>query len=405
MNPDNYSYIDESPSEAGCNGKLKGKTISIQPNMSVRAWITEAGSKALEGFSALEDATVIERLREAGASIRGSLHMSELGLGLSGDTTPQIISDGDVDIAFMTDTMGEARVAASIAGAFGFKPSYGLVSRYGLIGLIPSMECYGIMAKKTDDIGHVMDVIAGCDNHDFSMPEYQVPDFSHSGKPGESSVVIGTIDQCMDTLAPDVAGAFNETLTKIQKRGITIRKCCLADFDLFRTVHNIIGSVEASSSAGKYDGVRYGHRARSTANWNEMYLKSRAESFGLFIKTYLFQGAYFQFENYSVFVDACRIRARLVKQMEALFDKADFLVLPTRPSGLNVENTATIDEVYDVFSLSLPANVTGLPAINIPGSLLQGEIDLGLQMIGPRLSDAHLLSVAATLSHMTLGGK
>ncbi|NQU04144.1 MAG: hypothetical protein HQ589_08355, partial [Syntrophaceae bacterium] len=311
----------------------------------------------------------------------------------------------DVDIALMTDTMGEARLAASIAGAFGFKPSYGLVSRYGLIGLVPSMECYGIMAKKPEDIGSVMGVIAGCDNHDLSMPEYQVPDFSQIGKPREPKVVIGTVRECMDTLEPDEIEAFNETLSQIRKMGLKIRECNLTDFDLFRTVHNIIGSVEASSSGGKYDGVRYGHRARSTENWNEMYLKSRAESFGLLIKTYLFQGAYFQFENYSAFEDACRIRARLVKKTEALFNKVDFLILPTRRGGLNVSDTSTIDEIYDAFCLALPANVTGLPAIHIPGSVFQEENDLGLQLIGPRLGDSHLLSVAATLSHLIEGGK
>ena len=405
MNPDNYCYIDHSPPETGENGTLKEKLLSIQPNISVRGWPTEAGSVALEGFRALEDATVIERLREAGAKITGSTRMSELGFGLAGDTAPLAISGGDVDIALMTDTMGEARLAASIAGAFGFKPSYGLVSRYGLIGLVPSMECYGIMAKKPEDIGSVMGVIAGCDNYDLSMPEYQVPDFSQIGKPREPKVVIGTVRECMDTLEPDEIEAFNETLSQIRKMGLKIRECNLTDFDLFRTVHNIIGSVEASSSGGKYDGVRYGHRARSTENWNEMYLKSRAESFGLLIKTYLFQGAYFQFENYSAFEDACRIRARLVKQMEELFNEVDFLVLPTRRGGLNVSDTSTIDEVYDAFCLSLPANVTGLPAIHIPGSVFQEENDLGLQLIGPRLGDAHLLSVAATLSHLIEGGK
>ncbi len=404
MDPDNYSYIDNSPPETRGNGILKGKTGSIQPNMSVRGWPTEAGSKALEGFSALEDATVIERLRKAGVEITGSTCMSELGFGLTGDTAARVISDGDVDFALMTDTMGEARVAASSAGAFGFKPSYGLVSRYGLIGLVPSMECCGIMAKKTEDIRRVMEAIAGCDNHDLSMPEYEVPDFTHSGEPKDSRIVLGTIDQCMDPLDPGEIGAFNETLSKIQKSGITIRTCSLADFDLFRTVHNIIGSVEASSSAGKYDGVRYGHRAKSTENWNEMYLKSRGESFGLPIKAYLFQGTYFQFENYSAFEDACRIRARLVKHMEALFNEVDFLILPTRRHGLNVVNRTTIDEVYDVFSLALPANVTGLPAIHIPGSVLQDETDLGMQLIGPRLSDAHLLSLAGTLSHLCQGG-
>jgi len=405
MNPDHYSYIDDSPPEAGGDGTLRRTSCSIQPNMSVRGWPTEAGSKALEGFCALEDATVIERLRTAGATIRGSTRMSELGFGLAGDTSARVISGGDVDIALMTDTMGEARVAASEAGAFGFKPSYGLVSRSGLIGLVPSMECHGMVARNPEDIGTVMAVISGCDDHDLSMPEYRVPDFSHSDGSEQSPVVLGAIDQCADTLEPDAMAAFNGTLSKLQEAGMTVRTCSLPDFTLFGTVHNIIGSVEASSSAGKYDGVRYGHRARSAKNWNEMYLKTRAESFGVLLKTYLFQGAYFQFQDYGAFEDACRIRARLVRHTEALFSEADFLVLPTKPPHLTGVDTSTTDEVYDLFSLSLAANVTGLPAIHIPGSVLQDGAGMGLQLIGPRLGDARLLSAAATISHMTGGGK
>jgi len=411
MNPDHYSYRDDSPHKTVSDGTLRGMSCSIQPNMSVRGWPTEAGSKALEGFCALEDATVIERLRAAGATILGSTRMSELGFGLTGDTVACIISGGDVDIALMTDTMGEARVAASEAGAFGFKPTYGLVSRFGLIGLVPSMECHGMVARNAADIGKVMAVISGCDDHDLSMPQYQVPDFSHSDESEQSPVVLGTIDHCADTLEPDTMAVFNGTLSRIQEAGMTVRTCSLPDFALLRTVHNIIGSVEASSSAGKYDGVRYGHRARSAKNWNEMYLKTRAESFSPLLKTYLFQGAYFQFQDYGAFEDACRIRARLVEQTDALFSEVDFLVLPTKPphlTGVDTSTkvgTSTTDGIYDVFSLSLAANVTGLPAIHIPGSVLQDGAGMGLQLIGPRLGDARLLSAAAAISHITGGGK
>lgn len=171
----------------------------------------------------------------------------------------------------------------------------------------------------------------------------------------------------------------------------------MAEFDLFRTVHQVVGAVEASSSAGKYDGVRYGHRAASAKNWNEMYLKSRAESFGLTVKAYLFQGAYFQFENYDAFEDACRIRARLVKAMENLLARVDAVAFPTQRKGHPADKAETVSRIYEAFLLTLAANVTGLPALQIPGVAGDGAFDPGLQLVGKRLSDARLLSAGARL--------
>lgn len=128
MHSDIFTHIDSSPPPLTAPGPLAGKSVAIQPNMSVRGWPTEAGSVALERFIALEDATVVKRLRAAGAKTMGSTHMSELGFGLAGDTAAQVLAEGHVDIALITDTMGEARVAASTIGVFGFKPSYGIVS-------------------------------------------------------------------------------------------------------------------------------------------------------------------------------------------------------------------------------------------------------------------------------------
>jgi len=393
MNKKIFSYIDSKPSIVHENGILSGKSISIQPNMSVRGWPTEAGSKALERFVALEDATVIENLRTAGATIKGSTHMSELSFGLIGDTGAQAVATGEVDIALMTDSMGEARIAASSKNLFGFKPSFGIISRYGLIGLIPSMECYGIVANTPMDIANVMGAIAGIDDRDYSMPDSILPDFGRF-EDCKKWGTCGVIAECADVLEPSQSKAFTAALSRLGETGMAIREVSLKDFDLFRAAHNVIGSVEASSSCGKYDSVRYGHRAQSARNWNEMYLKSRAESFGLLVKTYLFQGAYYQFENYETFENACRIRAQLMEDMEALYETIDVLIVPTQKRNDSQNETNTIDGVYDAFDLTLPANMTGQPAIHVPGSLFGRETDPGLQFVAPRLGDMRLLSIA-----------
>ncbi|MBN2517017.1 MAG: hypothetical protein JXC33_13415 [Deltaproteobacteria bacterium] len=402
MNKEIFSYIDSKPSMVNKTGSLHGKSISIQPNMSVRGWPTEAGSRALERFAALEDATVVENLRTAGVTIKGSTHMSELGFGLIGDTAAQAVATGEVDVALVTDSMGEARIAASSKNLFGFKPSFGIISRYGLIGLIPSMECYGIVANTPLEITIVLEAIAGTDDRDYSMPEEVIPDFGRL----EDIKTLGTcgvVAECVDMLEPSQSKAFSAALSRLDENGMAIQEVSLKDFDLFRVAHNVIGSVEASSSCGKYDSVRYGHRAQSARNWNEMYIKSRAESFGLLVKTYLFQGAYYQFEDYGTFENACRIRAQLVREMEALYETIDVLILPTRRKNDTIYDTHSIDDVYDVFDLTLPANMTGQPAIHIPGSFFGRETDPGLQFMAPRLGDMRLLSVADHLMKVREG--
>ena len=397
MVPEIYTYRNPSPNSRTKDGTLSGKRVVIQPSMSVRGWLTNAGSLALDGFVALEDATVITRLKNAGAELVGSSRMSELGFGLSGDTATRVLSGGDADIALITDTMGEARVAAAESGVFGFKPSFGMISRFGLVGLVPSMECYGILGKRLEDIMDTLFVIAGKDKDDPSMPDEEFTAFTAVDQSLKLPCTAGVVKECLEILNDREREAFRTGLARLEEAGVTIREVDLPDFDLFRVVHNVIASVEASSSAGKYDGVRYGHRSSTGKNWNDMYLNSRGESFGLLIKSFLFQGAYFQFENYPAFENACRTRHRLVRAMADLLGHVDLLVYPTRRLGYDAERATTLNHIYDVFSLTLSANVTGQPSLHVPSLALHPGADIGVQLMGLRLEDARLLSVGMKL--------
>lgn len=403
-----FVHKDSSASPNSDPGLLSKISLAVQPNMSVLGWPTEAGSRALAGFTAIYDATAIERLKAAGAAIEGSVCMSEFGFGLAGDGGQKALSRGDVDAVLMTDTMGEARMAACLAGAIGFKPSYGMVSRFGLIGLVPSMECYGILAKNLSDIAKVISVAAGSDPRDLSMPEFgidlELPDFNRVFEKHEAIGTVGVITDCIDGLDKDESRGFDGMISGLENAGLHIEETRLKDFDLAPMVHNVIGAVEASSSAGKYDGVRYGHRSATAKNWNEMYLNSRAESFGLLVKTYLFQGAYFQYENYDAIVDAARIRTRLIAQTDKALERFDLLMLPTRRAAYDPLNAATVNALYDVFAWTLVANVTGHPAITLPDMLNCPDMDLGMQLIGPRFKDSQLLSMAARITDLAQGG-
>jgi aspartyl-tRNA(Asn)/glutamyl-tRNA(Gln) amidotransferase subunit A len=397
MSSDIFIHRNISPPVTMADAPLCGKRVVIQPNMSAREWLTDAGSPALKGFIALEDATVIARLQNAGAHLVGSTRMSELGFGLNGDCSTRALVDGDADVALITDTMGESRMAAAMSGFCGFKPSYGIVSRFGLIGLVPSMECFGIMSKTPLEIASVLNVVAGHDDRDFSMSEEELPHVPVTEAEINPRGSIGVIGESLQLLKEEEVGVFRERLQRLADRGMEIRDISLPDFDLLPAIHNVIGSVEASSSGGKYDGVRYGHRSSGAKNWNEMYLKSRGESFGHLIKTYLLQGAYFQFENFTAFENACRIRSRLFQQTQRLFEQVDFLVLPTRRHDFPVDKASTINSVYETFFLSILPNITGLPAIHLSDSVTGQPIDPGLQIVGKRLDDLRLLYTAAHL--------
>jgi aspartyl-tRNA(Asn)/glutamyl-tRNA(Gln) amidotransferase subunit A len=383
------------------SGDLQGMRVAIQPNISVAGWPADAVSKALHNFKALEDATIVQRLRQAGAFIPGSTRMSEFGLSLENSQAGEAIRQQAAEAELVMDFMGESRLAAARAAVCGFKPSFGLVPRTGLIGLIPSMECCGILSGSLEVIRRILKAAAGKDGLDFSMPDEVIPDFTRK-EINPLNVTIGIIKEAQKGLSDRQEKDFQMALEELSKAGFVLKDVSFPDFSLFTLVHKIVGSVEASSSAGRYDSVRFGQRAPGAKNWNEMYLMSRGAAFGRLLKSFLFQGAFFQFEHYKAFEDACRIRARLLKEMQTITSQVDFLVLPAAgytPS----ESTTPLTEVYARFSSTAFANVTGQPALYLPPA--SGAAEVGYQLVGPRLSDAGLLALGEFLLNLRQGGK
>ena len=403
--PEVFTYRNDSPSRITPEGTLAGLRVAVQPNLAVRGWPCDAGSRALSGYTALQDATVIARLVRAGAVLSGSSRMAELGFGLTGDTSARTVVDGHADVALITDTMGEVRLAAAGAGLFGLKPTYGLVSRHGLAGLVPSMESIGLAGADPGRIAETLAVMAGADPDDPSMPDDCTAGFSAVPPSGTGSLTAGVIEENLTRLDPEERLVFDVGVARLEAAGVAIQTVNLADYGLFQDVHHLIAAVEASSSAGKFDGVRYGHRSAVGKNWNDMYLNTRAESFGSLIKPFLFQGAYFQFERYAAFENACRLRGRLVRAVDDLLGQVDLIVLPTRRPASDPKRAATIQATYAAFALTLPASVTGHPALQVPNPGLAAAQDTGLQLIGRRLDDGRLLAIGQHLSSAAREGR
>lgn len=391
MNAELFTNKPESPLQACPSGPLSGRQILIHPDLSVQGWLTDAGCQGLTGFHAVTDATATVRLKAAGAVLCGSTRMAELGLGVNGDTMAQALCAGHGSLGLVTDLLGEARMSACLGGWYGFKPSYGLVSRFGLVGLVPSMECTGFIAADPADIKTAFETVAGPDENDFSMSPEPAPDINTEISDA-GPMPIGVPRQIRELLSSDAQKAFSAALDQTAKVGFAIQEIEMPELDLFSAAHQVIASVEASSACGKYDGVRYGFRAEAARNWNEMYLKSRSRAFGPRIKAFLFQGAYFQFENYTAFEKACGLRQKLVRQLDDLFASVPLIALPARLAHADPSRAETIDETYAAFGLTLPANLAGLPALCMPGMATDGETELGLQLVGPRMNDAWVLA-------------
>lgn len=395
-----YKNLSAKPS---ATGPLKGKSFLLPPNISVRNWPAQAGSKALEKFVALDDATTVDRLQKAGGHLVGYTRMNELGFGLAADQMAKALTSSLAEAALMIDMMGEARVTACRARLCAFKPTSGIVSRFGLIGLAPSLESVSVLAQNFEEIALIMSVIAGKDERDFSMDEGEIPNFQMS-KEVTAVKTAGVIKECLELLDEGEKALFAQGLAKLKMAGFSIEEFSLPNFHLSGPVHQCVGSVEASSSCGKFDGVRYGHRCFQAKNWNEMYLKSRGESFDILLKAYLFQGAYFQFQNYDVFEKAGRIRARLIKDINILLDKCATLALPTlRRRFAEKPAAGSIAEIYEEFCLTLPANLLGMPVVSMPAIASDEKTDLGIQLLGKRLDDIRLLAAARQLSSLPKG--
>lgn len=403
MESEIFTYIDTS-SPPGMDGPMTGTCVAVEPNISVSKWPTDAQSRALENYVALEDATPVQFLRKAGAILKGRTVMGELGLGLDNDTCGDAIAGGFADVVLKTDTTGEARMAAAVSGCFGFKPSYGIISRIGLIGLVPSMESCGILSNSLQLISKTAHIMAGNDERDSSMEKSGIDrvmdEFRHREKFRDCPLTVGVIREWDTAMGVLENKEFEQTLKKLGGAGAEIIEVDIKDLSLARTVHNVIGTVEASSSAGKFDSVRYGHRtAEPVKNWNDMYIKSRGESFGPLVKAYIFQGGYFQYKNYDAFLDACRIRARLIESVEKAFETVDLIALPVSVnSAATSKKPRTVADFYNAFSLTLFANLTGNPSVSIPGPVNDDGGRSALLLTGKRFGDAQLLALVARVS-------
>jgi len=401
----------------GNRSKLTGIPIAVKDNILITGKKVSAGSKILENYTASYDAFVIKKLKEAGAVLIGRTNMDEFAMGSSTETSafgstknpidttrvPGGSSGGSASAVFSgmclgalgSDTGGSIRQPASFCGIVGMKPSYGVVSRNGLIALTSSLDQIGPMAKTSLDAKIIFDCIVGKDEMDSTSVE-----LSPAGKISTSRAIIGVPREWFkEGVDKEVLENFENNLEKLKKSGYEIKDISLPFSKYALAVYYIITPAEVSTNLSRFDGVRYGLR-KEGENVFDTYKKSRSAGFGIETRRRIILGTYVLSHGYydAYYNKAWKVRHAIEKEFENIFKEVDFVMTPTTPStAFKFGEKSDPLQMYlsDIFTV--PANIAGIPSISIPSGFSKEGLPIGIQFTGQLFSDESLFAIEKNL--------
>lgn len=409
-------------------GIMGGVPIAIKDNICTNGIKTTCSSKMLENFVPFYDATVIEKLENAGAIIIGKTNMDEFAMGSSTENSaikktknpwdlervPGGSSGGSAaavacDIApcaLGTDTGGSIRQPASFCNVVGLKPTYGLVSRYGIVAYASSLDQVGPLTKSVEDAAILLNVIAGKDEKDTTSADIPKKDYLKSIKDDIKGKKIGVPTEFIsDGINEDVKKAYEENLNTLKELGAEIIEIKLDYAKYSLPTYYIIATAEASSNLGRYDGIRYGHRAKDFSSLDELYVKSRTEGFGDEVKRRIMLGTYVLSSGFydAYYKRGQKVRTLIIDDFKKAFEKCDVIAIPTTPntSFKFGEKTSNPLEMYLEDIYTVPVNIAGLPGISVPGGFDKNGMPIGMQFISKAFDEENLLQVAYTFEKNT----
>ncbi|MEY3992263.1 MAG: Glutamyl-tRNA(Gln) amidotransferase subunit [Pseudomonadota bacterium] len=414
---------------AGQAGALEGVPLGHKDIFVTKDFPTTAGSKMLEGYRSPFDATLVQRLADAGMVTVGKLNCDEFAMGSANENSaygpvknpwdvtrvPGGSSGGSaaaiaariVPAATGTDTGGSIRQPASFCGITGIKPTYGRASRYGMIAYASSLDQGGPMARTAQDCALLLSAMCGPDaDRDSTSLDVPAEDFTTSLSADLSGLRIGIPKEFFgEGLHADVRAAVDGALGELTKLGATLVPISLPRTELAIPVYYIIAPAEASSNLSRFDGVKFGHRAKDYTDLESMYKKSRAEGFGSEVKRRIMTGTYVLSHGYydAYYLQAQKIRRMIANDFQQAFQQCDVIAGPVAPSvawklGENA-NDPVADYLADIFTL--PASLAGLPGMSVPAGFGAHNMPVGLQLIGNHFKEAQLLNVAHRLQQAT----
>ena len=408
--------LDAEPGER----LFEGVAIAVKDNICTKGMRTSCGSNILNNYKAQYDATAISRLNEAGAIIIGKTNMDEFAMGSSNESSAfgvaknpwdvtrvpggssggsaVAVASGVVRAALGSETGGSVRQPASLCGIVGFKPTYGRISRYGLVAFSSSLDNIGIFGQTTKDVADVLSVVAGRDEHDSTSADVAVPNYSDSLNESLEGKVIG-IPRALfgDGLDDDVRDSVLASIANFESLGATTVDVELRHAKYGIAVYYIIATAEASSNLARFDGVRYGYRTEEAANLREMYFKTREKGFGAEVKRRIMLGTYVLSSGYydAYYSKAQKVRNLVKQDYVNAFTKCDAILTPTTPTVAFKIGEKSDDPIAmylsDIYTVS--ANLAGVPAISVPCGLSSEGLPIGAQLVGNFWSESTLFNL------------
>jgi len=406
---------------AGNAGPLTGIPIAHKDIFCTDGWLTTCGSNMLSNFVAPYDATVIERFKAAGMPSLGKTNMDEFAMGSSNETSYFGAVKNPWNLAYVpggssggaaacvaarmapaatgTDTGGSIRQPAALTGITGLKPTYGLVSRYGMIAFASSLDQAGPMALSAEDCALLLNAMTGFDPRDSTSLEREKEDYTRDLEKPLAGLRVGLPREFFaEGLNNEVAAAVEAAVAELKKLGATPVEISLANSKLAIPVYYVLAPAEASSNLSRFDGVRYGYRAPDYANLDDMYCKTRAQGFGAEVKRRILIGAYVLSHGYydAYYLQAQKIRRLIADDFSEAFRTCDVILGPTAPGTAFKlgEKSGDPVEMYLNDLYTIPANLAGLPGMSLPCGFDSKGLPIGLQLVGNYFSEAKMLNVA-----------
>jgi aspartyl-tRNA(Asn)/glutamyl-tRNA(Gln) amidotransferase subunit A len=406
---------------AGRAGPLTGIPVAHKDIFCAAGWKTTCGSRMLSNFVAPYDAHVVEQLNAAGTIVLGKTNMDEFAMGSSSETSwygpvrnpwdtttvPGGSSGGSAaavaarlaPAAIGTDTGGSIRQPAALSGVCGLKPTYGVVSRYGMIAYASSFDQGGPFARTAEDLALLLNVMAGFDPRDSTSLQREREDYSRELDAPLEGLKVGRPAEFFGAGAdPEVAAAVEAALAALEKLGCEIVDVGLPSVKLAVPVYYVLAPAEASSNLARYDGVRYGYRAPEHGDLTDMYEKTRAQGFGAEVKRRILVGTYVLSHGYydAYYLRAQKVRRLIARDFQDAFRRCDVILGPVTPTTAFKLGEKTSDPVQmyleDIYTT--PANLAGLPGMSIPCGFDAQGLPVGLQIIGNHFAEARMLNVA-----------
>ena len=413
--------IQEKKEKGEITKQYAGIPIGIKDNICTKGTKTTCASKMLENFISPYNATVIEKLENENLISLGKLNMDEFAMGgsteysyfkktrnpwnlnkvpggSSGGSAAAVASDM-VPWALGSDTGGSIRQPASFCGVVGLKPTYGLVSRYGLVAFASSLDQIGPITKDVEDCAILLNMITGHDEKDTTSIEMEKIDYTKSLKKDIKGIKIGVPKEFFgEGINQEVKDVLQKSIQKYKELGAEIEEFSLDIAQYALATYYIIACAEASSNLGRFDGIRYGYRTKEYSNLRELYKKSRSEGFGSEVKRRIILGTYVLSSGYydAYYKKAQQVRTLVMNEFNKAFEKYDIILTPTSPTvsfdlGSKSENPL---EMYLSDICTVSVNIAGVPAISIPCGVNSENMPIGMQLIGNKFCEEKILNVA-----------